>query len=97
MVVLTAYARVHADRVAEAINACRIVRSQSIHEPGCERYDFFQSPDDPQMIVFVEEWTTIHDLHVHFEQPAFNTFMAAMNDLLESPAEIRIFDAQKVD
>jgi quinol monooxygenase YgiN len=97
MVVLTAYSRVRADRVEEAIAACRAVRSQSVQEPGCERYDFFQSPDDPQLIVFVEEWTSIHDLHVHFEQPAFNTFMEAMNGMLESPAEIRIFDAQKVD
>ncbi len=97
MVVLTAYARVHADRLTEALDACREVRRHSVLEPGCERYDFFQSPDQPNLIVFVEEWTAIEDLHTHFEQPAFNTFMATFSELVEAPAEIRIFDATKID
>lgn len=77
--------------------ACREVRRHSVLEKGCERYDYFQSPDHPNHIVFVEEWTAIEDLHHHFEQPAFNAFMAAFSELVEAPAEIRIFDATKID
>lgn len=97
MVVLTAYATVQPDKVAAALDACRLVHSQSVGEPGCERYDYFQSPDRPNEIVFVEEWTTIEHLNTHFQQAAFNAFMATMSELLAKPAEIRMFDASKID
>lgn len=93
MIVLHAYATVNTGHVDAAIDACRKVRAASVLEPGCERYDFFQSPDNPSLIVFVEEWTSIGHLETHFQQPAFNEFMAAMNTMLTGPAEIRIFEA----
>ena len=93
MVVLTAYAHLLPDKVDVAIEACRVVRSQSVLEPGCERYDFFQSSDDPTKVVFVEEWTSKAHLDTHFQQPAFNDFFAVMGPCLVGPPEIRIFES----
>lgn len=91
MTVLTAYVFLHPDKVDEALDACRTVRGHSRLEAGCERYDFFQSPDDPTQIVFVEEWTTREDLELHFQQDAFKVFAAAMDSLVAKPTDIRIF------
>lgn len=93
MTVLTAYINFLPEKKEAALAACRTVRSYSVKEPGCERYDFFQSPDEPNMIVFVEEWTTRNDLEVHFKQDAFNQFAATIKDIVSNPPEIRIFEA----
>ena len=93
MIVLTAYVNLKADKIEEGIAACEIVRAASILEPGCEVYDFFQSPRNPKEVVFVEEWTTLADLHTHFEQAAFLDFKAKMDDLVEAPTELKIFES----
>ena len=93
MTVLTAYVSLLPDRVEDALAACRTVRELSQKEPGCERYDFYQSPDEATRIVFVEEWSTRNHLEVHFQQPAFKEFFATMQPLLASPPEIRIFES----
>jgi quinol monooxygenase YgiN len=93
MVVLTAYVSILPDKISGALEACRRVRQPSLMEPDCERYDFFQSPDDPARIVFVEEWTSMQHLEAHFEQTHFKEFTAALPDFLQGPPDIRIFDA----
>lgn len=93
MIVLTAYVSLQTDKIDLALNACRTVRAASLTEPGCERYDFFQSPDDATKLVFVEEWSTKQDLDTHFEQAAFNDFFAEMGGYMTSPPDLRIFDS----
>ncbi len=93
MIVLTAYVNLKADKIEEGIAACEIVRAASILEPGCEVYDFFQSPRNPKEVVFVEEWTSLADLHTHFEQEAFLDFKAKMDDLVETPSVLKIFES----
>lgn len=93
MVVLTAYVSVLPDKIPAALEACRKVRQPSLAEPGCEKYDFFQSPDDPTSIVFVEEWASKQHLDTHFEQTAFKDFFASLSEYLQKPPDIRIFEA----
>jgi len=93
MVVLTAYIKLLPDKLGPALAACREVRRHSVAESGCERYDFFLSPDDPNKIVFVEEWTSRADLDRHFQQTAFKEFSTAIGECCEKASEIRIFEA----
>lgn len=93
MVVLTAYVSLKPEMIAQALEHCVTVRGHSVEEPGCERYDFFYSPDDATRVVFVEEWTSQAHLDAHFEQKAFQEFFAAMGECMQSAPEIRIFEA----
>ncbi|MEQ1823583.1 MAG: putative quinol monooxygenase [Fimbriimonadaceae bacterium] len=93
MVVLHAYVHLRSDQVSAGIAACTEVRHLSVLEPGCDRYDFFQSPDDATRLVFVEEWESKAALDLHFQQPAFLEFVAKMESLVERPSEIRIFES----
>ena len=95
MVVLTAYATVLPDHLELALRECRTVREPSLKEAGCERYDFYQSPDDATKIVFVEEWTSRAHLEAHFEQPHFKAFFGALSPLLAEPPQIKIFEASQ--
>lgn len=95
--VLNAYCSLAPASVEEALTACRTVRAASLTEPGCEKYDFYQSPDDATKIVFVEEWTSKAHLDTHFEQDAFKTFFATLGPLLSGPPDIRIFESTKLE
>lgn len=96
MIVLTAYVTLKFECVAAALEACRIVRGHSVLEPGCDRYDFFQSPDDATKVVFVEEWASKAALDTHFEQAAFKEFFATMGDLMVAPPELKIFESSPI-
>lgn len=97
MIVLTAYTSIKPGHAKAALEACEIVRQASVLEPGCDRYDYFVSPRDENLIVFVEEWTSLEALQTHFQQAAFIDFMGAMGDLIDGEAEIKIFEAQPVE
>lgn len=91
MVVLVAHTNFKPESVDAALAACRQVRSLSVQEPGCAQYDFYQSPDDPAHVVFVEEWTTRELLQEHFAAESFMQFQAAIGDLLAGVPTIRIY------
>lgn len=38
-------------------------------EPGCICYDLYQNIEDPDSLVFVEQWETREALAAHFETP----------------------------
>jgi quinol monooxygenase YgiN len=96
MIVLTAYGTLKPGTQAAMIEASRTNKSFARTERGCERFDFFFSPDEPEKFVFVEEWTALGDLHDHFGHENFANFMSALESCLAAPPEIRIFEATQV-
>ena len=94
MTVLTAYARLKPGAVDQALAACAEVYAKTQGEPGCEKYDYFQNPRDPHLIVFVEEWTTREHLDVHLKLDHVQQFFAVLNPLLAQAPELRIFEAE---
>ncbi len=96
MIVLTAYVVLQPDKVEPALKACQTVKRHSLTEDGCERYDFFQSLDDPTRIVFVEEWSSKPHLDTHFQQAAFQAFFAELGGYIQGPPEIRIFESSRL-
>lgn len=93
MILLTAYCSVNPDHFDRAIVACRKNKAAARTEAGCERFDFFQSVDEPNQLVFVEEWATRGDLEAHFAAPGFAEFFGVMTECMTGPPEIRIFEA----
>ena len=96
MIVLNAYGILKPGTEEMMLAASRKNKAVAVTESGCERFDFFFSPDNPLAFVFVEEWTTLADLQSHFAQPNFADFMAALETCVAAPPEIRIFDANLV-
>ena len=93
MIVLNAYGMLKPGTEETMLAASRRNKAVAVTEPGCERFDFFFSPDNPLAFVFVEEWSTLADLQAHFAQPNFGDFMAALEICVAAAPEIRIFEA----
>ena len=97
MVVLVAHMHVHAHKVDEALAACRAVRTPTLAEPGVTEYDFFQSPDDPAHIVFVETWESREALEAHFGTPHFAEFFGHVPQLAARPPVINVYGVSGVE
>jgi len=55
-------------------------------EKGCINYDLYVSADDPELLVFHENWESKADLDAHLTSALIEAFRAVAPDLLaESP------------
>ena len=68
-------------------------RSRS--EPGCVRHDAHVHAENPNRIVFFEEWESMERLRDHFAVPDSREFVARVSRLAIAPPTIRIFDARE--
>jgi quinol monooxygenase YgiN len=56
-------------------------------EKGCNRYDFYQSTEDENELLLLEEWDTQENLMSHLKSERFRVLRGAMN-LLREPYEM---------
>ena len=61
-------------------------------EPGCIRYDFLQSPHEPDQFVCFELWKSRADLDEHFQTPHFKTLAERLPALIVGEAEILTYE-----
>lgn len=50
------------------------MRATTLVEPGCNKYDFFESAFDPGRFTFVEEWEDGDALRTHSRTPEMAKF-----------------------
>lgn len=60
-------------------------------EPGCSRYEIYQSPDDPQDWFIHENWRSPSDFDAHMRAPYIAAFMPLVPQLCERDVEIQSF------
>lgn len=66
-------------------------------EKGCINYDLHESPDDPSVLVFLENWESKADLDAHLASPHIDAFRAIAGDLLAEPPNITLWREIKGD
>ena len=59
---------------------------------GCINYDLHQSPDDPALFMFHEDWTSREALDAHLATPHLDAFDERTKDLLAEPVEITFWE-----
>ena len=70
--------------------------ARSRFEPGCLAHNCHIDVEDPDRLMFVEEWDSVDAVRAHFEVPASGTFVAEMRALSPQPPVIRIYAAEDV-
>lgn len=60
-------------------------------ERGCLNYDMHQSPTDPSLFLFHENWTSEDDLKRHFESPHIKRWIQLSQTLLAEPLELTLW------
>jgi len=83
----------HRERMI-ALGAGHSARSRS--EPGCLAHNCHVDVENPDRLVFVEEWESVDAVRAHFAVPASGAFVAEMRRLSPEPPAIRIYAAEDI-
>ena len=83
----------HRERMI-SLGAEHSARSRS--EPGCLAHNCHIDVENPDRLVFVEEWADMAAVRAHFAVPASGAFVAEMRALSPQPPVIRIYAAEDV-
>ena len=77
-----------------ALGAGHSARSRS--EPGCLAHHCHIDVENPDRLMFVEEWESVDAVSAHFALPAARAFVADMRALSPAPPAIRIYAAEDI-
>lgn len=65
-------------------------------EPGCISHAVLYDMENPQSLVFVEEWVNLSALSAHLCVPASRDFGKALSELTEGTPNMRVFETTPV-
>jgi quinol monooxygenase YgiN len=65
-------------------------------EPGCIAHAVHRDTENPLRLVFVEKWSDMAALQVHFRVPASREFGKALAAMASEPPALELFDASAV-
>ena len=88
MILVIIRMKVQPEKRMELSQAIASLSSAIGMETGCKRYDFFQSMEDENRLLFLEEWDTEESLNAHLKSKHFRVLRGAMNLLLKEPYEM---------
>ena len=60
-------------------------------EQGCLNYDMHESPDDPSLFLFHENWTSRADLDRHLGTPHLRRWLGIADSLLAEPMQLGLW------
>ena len=83
--------------VAEVLALSQEHVARSRAEPGCIAHAVHLDTENPQRLVFVEQWASPAALWDHFKLPASRAFAKALAGLASQAPDIAIFDATPVE
>lgn len=96
---ITVHAYVHArpeHRDAYIAGLRALQASTRANDPGCLRYEFWASLDDPNAFVCVEAWTDMDALTAHLDAPHHIAGSVALDAYRSRPGEIEILQSTPI-
>jgi quinol monooxygenase YgiN len=81
---------------AEALVLSREHVARSRAEPGCIAHAVHQDTENPQRLVFVEQWSSKEALWEHFKVPASRTFAKALAVIATEVPNMELFEANQM-
>jgi len=82
--------------VVEALNLSQEHVLRSRGEPGCLAHAVHKDTENPNRLVFVEQWSSEEALWEHFRVPASRAFAKELAKLAAEPPSIAIYSASLV-
>jgi len=80
---------------ALALSHEHVARSRG--EPGCLSHAVHQDTENPQRLVFVEQWSDQAALTRHFQVPASRAFVKALSALAIDPPKLEMYEVAKIE
>lgn len=96
VIIVTGTVLARADSVDEIlrISTDHVLRSRG--EPGCISHAVYRDTEDPLRLQFVERWTDMAALKVHFAVPASGEAVRAMTALAAETPSMTLYDAGEI-
>ncbi|HEX8141261.1 MAG TPA: putative quinol monooxygenase [Pyrinomonadaceae bacterium] len=69
---------------------CLALLAPSRSETGCINYDLHQALDDPTLLLFYENWTSMSELEKHLDAEHSRRFDERTDGMLDGPVEITL-------
>ncbi|HEV1998068.1 MAG TPA: putative quinol monooxygenase [Candidatus Dormibacteraeota bacterium] len=94
MVIVTATVEVAADRIDEALVMSVEHVRRSRDEPGCLFHSVSRDAEDPNRLLFLENWADRAALQAHFVVPDAVGFAKALGAMASSRPDMRVYEAE---
>ncbi len=96
MILITGGAVIRPEHRAEAIalGVEHSIRSRT--EPGCLAHNCHIDAENPQRIVFVEQWADMAAVMTHFAVPKSGEFVRNLTALAEARPDIQLYEASEL-
>ncbi len=96
MIIVTGTVLAKPDRFDEVLRIAteHVLRSRA--EPGCISHAVFRDTEEPLRLQFIERWTDMAALQVHFAVPASGDMVRALAALCSEPPSMQIYDVSEV-
>lgn len=97
MIIVTGYAiaREGAEEEMQRLAIEHVLRSRS--EPGCISHEVSRDVQQPRRFVFVERWTDMAALQLHFRVEASRQFAKFLTQLSDKKPELAIYQADAIN
>jgi quinol monooxygenase YgiN len=92
MIVITGTVPTKADKRDVANAAMVTMQTASLAEPGCNKYQFGWSTQDPALAMIFEEWVDQAALEAHFASPHMTTFGATLAEVVAGPGNFTKYE-----
>ncbi|MFM5894109.1 MAG: putative quinol monooxygenase [Novosphingobium sp.] len=96
MIIITGSAIIHPEHVNEALELGVEHSVRSRGEPGCIAHNCHVDAENPQRIVFVEEWADMAAVKTHFAVPASGEFVRTLGGWAEGAPDMKLFEATEL-
>lgn len=93
MIVITGSVQGRPEVLAELEQACLAHSRRSRAEPGCVSHAVHRDLEDPNRLVFVEQWRDAEAVRAHFAVPASQAFVAELAEWSTGPGTLTIAEA----
>ena len=96
MIIITGSAAIRPEHFAQAVALGVEHSARSRSEPGCLAHNCHVDAEDPNWIVFVEEWADMAAVKTHFAVPESGEFVRKLTGWAECTPVMRMFSAEEV-
>jgi quinol monooxygenase YgiN len=96
MIIVIGSVLVREGRMDTALEEAQQHVQRSRTEPGCVSHAVHRDVENPQRLVFVEEWSDMATLQQHFQVPASRAFAKALQALSDEAPRMTLYESRRV-
>ena len=93
MIIVTGSVQTTPATLEDALRMCLEHVKRSRLEPGCLMHSVNHDVEDPNRLVFLEHWSDLDALKVHFNLPECRAFAKSVRALASEPSPLNIYEA----